>query len=157
MLITVDYLKAIKQAELAALLGISDRRIQQLHGEGLPRSGSGRGCTYDWGQILPWHIGRISGSSSGADARLTHRERLNKAKADDAELDLAVKLGQLLPSEKVREQWAEECAAMRARLLSIPSTAALKIDGDMDQAQREGIIRKEIFEALEMLSGGKND
>lgn len=88
---------------------------------------------------------------------MTHRERLNKAKADDAELDLAVKLGQLLPSEKVREQWAEECAAMRARLLSIPSTAALKIDGDMDQAQREGIIRKEIFEALEMLSGGKND
>ena len=42
---------------------------------------------------------------------------------------------------------------MRGRLLSIPSTAALKIDSTMTQIQREEIIRREIYEALTSLSG----
>jgi len=154
-MITKNYLKTLKQIEVAALLDLSERRIQQLHFEGLPRNGTGRGGVYDWTEVLAWHDGVISGSKGDED--LSHGERLKKVKADEAELDLAVKLKTLLVASDVRETWANECAAMRARLLSIPSTAAVKIDPSHTQAQREEIIRKEIYEALESLSGGGRD
>jgi phage terminase Nu1 subunit (DNA packaging protein) len=150
-MITKDYLKSLKQTEVAALLDLSERRIQQLHSEGLPRNGTGRGGLYVWDAVLAWHMGRISGS--GSEEPLNHGDRLKKVKADDAELDLAVKLGTLMEVNKVRESWANQCAAMRGRLLSIPSTAAVKIDPSHTQAQREEIIRKDIYEALENLAG----
>ena len=46
---------------------------------------------------------------------------------------------------------------MRARLLSIPSTAALRINATHTQAQREAIIRADIYEALESLKGELHD
>lgn len=147
-------LNELKQADVMALLGRTDRTIQLWHGKGLPRNGEGRGCTYVWADVLAWYVAFVSGSQGG---ELSHSERLKKVQADDKELDLAVKRGQLLLAEDVRTVWANECAAMRARLLSIPATAALKIDPSHTQAQREAIIRRDIHEALESLSGGRDE
>jgi phage terminase Nu1 subunit (DNA packaging protein) len=153
-MITKESLKSLKQAEVLALLGISERRIQQLHGEGLPRNGEGRGVTYVWDQVLAWRDARLSGSQEAASGRISHGERLKKIKADDAELDLELKLKTLMVAAKVRVAWASSKAATRARLLSLPSTVALKIDPSHTQAQREEIIREDVYEALGLLAGG---
>jgi phage terminase Nu1 subunit (DNA packaging protein) len=60
--------------------------------------------------------------------------RLQKTQADDAELDFSLKQGQLMETSKVRLSSASECASMRARLQSIPSTAAFKFTPTMTQA-----------------------
>ena len=151
-MITKTYLQALKQAELAALLGVSDRWIRKLTDEGLPGTGVGPGRTYDWQAVLAWRDRRSSGSND--PAQLSHADRLKKVQADDAELDLAVKQKTLMEASRVREVWSKSKAAVRARLLSIPSTAAVRIDPSHTQAQREVIIRKDIYEALELLAGG---
>ena len=152
-MITKDSLKSLKQVEVAALLGYTERRIQQLHAEGLPRNGSGRGGVYAWTEVLAWRDALISGSNRPKGENGSHSERLKSAQADMAELEYETKVGTLVESSKVRATWANECAAMRARMLSIPSTAAIKIDSTMTQVQREEIIRAEIYEALSSLSG----
>ena len=152
------YLKSLKQTEVAALLDLSERRIQQLHGDGLPRNGSGRGGAYDWLSVWGWWQARISCSfGTGGAENNSQGERLKRIQADDAELDLELKKKTLMEAAKVRAVWATECAAMRARLLSIPSTAALRIDPSHTQAQREAIIRQDIYEALESLKGELHD
>jgi phage terminase Nu1 subunit (DNA packaging protein) len=153
-MIDKTYLKSLKQTEVAALLDLSERRIQQLHGDGLPRNGSGRGGAYDWTKVRGWWETRISCSFAGGGAGvMSHGERLKKIQADDAELDLALKLKTLVRADLVREVYANELASMRARLLSIPATAAMRINDTHTQAQREAIIRKDIYEALTSLTG----
>lgn len=143
-------LNRLSQAELSYLWEISTRTIQRKPECESLRHGSGQGCYYVWSECRAWEKAQLS-QARGED--LDHGERLKKVKADDAEVDFAVKMGTLLESSKVRETWANECAAMRARLLSIPASAALKIDPTMTQTQREEIIRRDICEALESLTG----
>jgi terminase small subunit / prophage DNA-packing protein len=146
-------LESLKQIDLARFFNKNERTIQRWHEQGLPRHGEGKGCYYVWAEVLPWYVAFVSGSTGGDSENMSHKNRLEKVKADDAELDFAVKRGTLLVATKVREQWANECAAMRGRLLSIPAMAALKIDASHSQAQREEIIRRDIYEALENLKG----
>lgn len=114
------------------------------------RHGSGQDGHYVWDECRPIRDAHLT---QGKGAELSHADRLKKVKADDAELDLAVKQKSLVEASKVRDVWASECAAMRARLLSIPTTAAVVISPTMTQGQREAVIRKAIYEALESLSG----
>jgi len=125
-MITKESLKSLKQSELMALLGLSDRRIQQLHGEGLPRNGAGRGVTYDWQAVRTWEMDRVAGSGKDGDP-LTDKQRKDRAEADMAEMDRDLQAGQLMETGAVRQTWSEECANMRARLLSIPSKAAVRL------------------------------
>ena len=149
-------LTAMKQLDLARLFGKNERTIQRWGEAGLPRHGEGRGCTYVWSEVLEWWAKNVA-QVGPTDDTLTHKERLTKAQADKAELELALQYGTLLEASRVADTWAEECAAMRSRLLSIPSAAALKIDSSHGQAQREAIIREEVYEALEALSGDRRD
>ena len=149
-MITKEYLQALKQAELMALLGLSDRRIQQLHAEGLPRNGAGRGVTYDWASVRAWETNRIAGSFEGEES---DKARKLRAEADMAEMERDLQNGTLLQAEDVRKTWCGELANMRARLLSIPSKAAVRIEDGMALPVREDLIRDEIYEALEELSG----
>lgn len=152
-MITKDGLKSIKQIEVAALLGLTERRIQQLYGEGLPRNGEGRGTTHDWYAVLPWHLARISGSKPGQEP-VTDRARRERAEADLAEMDRDRKAGVLLDAAQVERIWSEQCANMRAKLLSLPAKVAVRIDDGMSLAVREELLRDAIHEALAELSEG---
>lgn len=145
-------LNRLSQTQVAELWGCSTRTIQRLPELPTLRHGSGQDAYYVWSECRAVRDAHLT---QGAGGELSHGDRLKKIKADDAELDLALKQGSLADAVKVREVWACECAAMRARLLSIPATAAVKISPSMTQAQREGIIREDIYEALESLSGAR--
>lgn len=143
-------LDRLSQTELATLWGCSTRTIQRLPELPTLRHGVGQDAYYVWAEFLAAQKGRMS---QGGPATLSHSERLKKIQADDQELDLEVKKKTLLVAKKVRVVWANECASMRARLLSIPHTAAVQIDSTHSQAERMSIIRQEIHEALESLKG----
>lgn len=144
-------LNHLTQPELALLWEVSTRTIQRKPEAEPLRHGSGQGCYYVWSECRAFEKAQMSQARDGGE---DHGERLKKVKADEAEVNFAVKMGSLLVATDVRETWANECAAMRARLLSIPASAALKIDPHMTQAQREDVIRRDIYEALESLAAG---
>jgi phage terminase Nu1 subunit (DNA packaging protein) len=150
----INNLDHLSQTELALLWGVSTRTIQRLPELPSLRHGSGHDSYYVWSEFLALQKSRMSQGGAG---NLSHADRLKKIQADDAELDLEVKKKTILPADPVRRVWANECAAMRARLLSIPSTAAMRINSTHSQAQREGIIRKDIYEALDCLKGESLD
>lgn len=150
-MITKDSLSTLKQVEIAALLGLTERRIQQLHAEGLPRNGEGRGGVYVWPSVLAWWTDRISGSREGGDE--SSKSRKEAAEADMAEMKRDALAGTLLDAEDVRTTWAEALANMRAKMLTMPSKGAVQMEDGQTLAEREAILQAVVDEALAELAG----
>ena len=150
-MITKDSLSTLKQVKIAALLGLTERRIQQLHAEGLPRNGEGRGGVYVWPSVLARWTDRISGSREGGEE--SNKARKEAADADMAEMKRDALAWTLLDAEDVRTTWAEALANIRAMLLSLPAKAAVQIEDGQTLAEREDLIRDVIHEALAELVG----
>lgn len=148
-MITKTYLKTLKQSEVSALLRCADRTVMRWHDEGLPRTGNGRGTTYNWAEVCEWQDSLEEKNGGNPD----DRARKLCAEADIAEMERDAMAGKYLLVSDVRKEWATAIGNCRARLLSIPAKAALRIEDGMNVAQREAVVRDEIYEALTELSG----
>lgn len=80
------------------------------------------------------------------------RARLDCARADLAELDLAQKRGNLLDASVVSETWSHQVLIAKGRLLAIPNRLAPIVVGMGDMREIELAIRDEIYSALTELS-----
>ena len=91
------------------------------------------------------------------DFELSAKARLEKAKADMAELNFKQAEGQLIEIDKLADQLDEITQTIRARLLNIPAKAATLLVGEDDPdivfEQVEGLIH----EALTELADGDID
>ena len=143
-------LNKLQQVDLAALFGVTDRTVRNWDFEGLPGNGEGRGRYYVWPEVLAWYLARNSGSGTGEDP--TARERKDMAEAELAELKLGQLRGTLLQVEDVRATWSEVLGRVRAKLLSIPPKAAVRLGDGLTAAQRQEVIQQEVDEALAELS-----
>ena len=111
-MITLEYLRTLKQVEVTALLNKSTRRIQQLHAEGLPRNGEGPTGYYVWTDVLAWRDAQISRpKSAGEEKALNDKERLQKAEADLAEMKRDRMEGSLLDAEEAAADGVVRCGA----------------------------------------------
>jgi phage terminase Nu1 subunit (DNA packaging protein) len=152
---TVSSQIEVDQSTFAALIGKTPQTVRDWTAEGMPGvrkpvHPDGRvmrnATLVNLLQAIPWVI------STKLNASADDRARLRRIQADAAELDLLVKQGTLILVSDVQATWSTECAAMRARLLSLPSTAAAKIGSTMTLTQRQAVIRDEVHEALTCLS-----
>ena len=107
---------------------------------------------YDWSLVRAWEKNRATGSGR-SDSGLSDRQRRERAEADLAEMERDKAAGVLIVAEDARKVWGEQCANMRARLLSLPATAATRIEDGMTVAVREETLRSLVAEALAELSG----
>ena len=96
--------------------------------------------------------GRTAGTAS---------ERYGKARADKEEalarlrqLEVAVKTGELLPADGVRETWAGHMATVRAHLLGLPARLGPLVAG-LEPRAAEDELRLAIEEALQVISDGR--
>ena len=143
---------------ICKLLDLTPRRVQQLTNESvIIKSGHGK---YDLVRSVRGYIAylrtksiRLESSGDGAIDGAAEKARLDKARADLAELDLAVKEGRLVPSEQIEEAWGSIATAIRTRLLSIPSSVVPRINSKMTTVQIESVIREQIDDALNAISG----
>lgn len=137
----------VKAPVMAAIVGMTERRLQQLANEGMPREGREgyplAGCV-QW--IIEYWRKRATQTPLG-DAR---RRKL-EADAAAAEIDLAVKRGAVADVAAIARVHGEACARIRTRLLAIPSKTAPQIHRLKTVPQVEAAIRREIVEALEEL------
>jgi len=87
--------------EVAAFLGVSERRVQQLVKKGMPRTqlaGKPVRFTYDLRAIVAWRLDSMASGDKKSDS--DNLERLRNAKARREELSLAKDLKAVIPREQ---------------------------------------------------------
>jgi phage terminase Nu1 subunit (DNA packaging protein) len=138
--------------QMAELLGLTPRRIQQLAEEGvIVKSSRGK---YVAAESIQNYIQFQSESGGGAsevdyfDERALH-ERVKRRKA---ELELAVMEGDLHRSDDVRLVMNDMIVTFRSRILAMPSKLAPQMLGQSELPVVLDLLTKEVKEAASELS-----
>lgn len=110
--------QVVSTSDLAALLALSERRIEQLVQEGvIPKAGPGR---YRLGDVVPTLFRKAR-----EDARTTtasnKQGRLAEAKAREVELRIAEKQRELVPIEEAVGAVDAVCGMIRTELSGLPA------------------------------------
>jgi phage terminase Nu1 subunit (DNA packaging protein) len=123
-------------SEVAELVGVSKTAVSKWSLE--PAGERGRAKVYDAREVVAYLRQRDSGRHTEYSQA---RAAWMKARAEQAQLDLAVRAGQLAELDQVKAVWAELVGAARSRFLALPHRAGLLV----------GLTEKEIFVALKEL------
>jgi phage terminase Nu1 subunit (DNA packaging protein) len=108
------------QAQLAALLGITQQRVSQFIQKGVLTRGA---PLTQWVRELYHHQARIIAqheSRTGLDL-IEERARLSARMAEKLEIEIAAKKGELLPVPSVVQTLNHRNSALRSKLLALPS------------------------------------
>lgn len=145
-------------AAIAKLLLLTERRVQQLHKEGIiPRSDRGR---YELVPSVQGYIRYLQDRAvpQGMSTGDLHEEkaRLTRAQADIAELGLRERAGELVQADEAVLAWEQMLTNCKNKLLSIPSKAAPILAAEGDPAVVQNEIDDFIREALDELQAGES-
>jgi len=137
---------------IAALLKLSERRVQQLVKEDvLPRPIKGVyepiGCVHGYIEYLKRLI------AGGGELSLTdERTRLTKFQADLAELQYKKANGELIDSKLASSVWGEIVAAIRQKLLGLPTRLAPILSTSQSIPEFRDVLEKAVYEVLNELT-----
>lgn len=141
--------KHLSATELADLTGKSRSKVREaLVGAGLPSINGPRNTRlFDSAEAL-----RVLFGGSGALNPAAEQARLNAAKADLAEIELAQKRRETVPLADVIAHLATSDSIIKQRVLSVPARAAPTVISCTDVRAAEDAIREELHKALDDLS-----
>jgi phage terminase Nu1 subunit (DNA packaging protein) len=139
--------------EIAAALGLTDRRVQQLVNVGMPRVAHGK---YDLLQVLKWWYLRAMAAEQKqveekTDGLSIEQERLTRARADREELELSKARGDLIPMQVYRDRMASHIVTARIHLLSMPARVVPALEG-RNRRQMEDRLIDEVHTVLRSLA-----
>ena len=139
---------ALTQQQVAALRGVTDRRLRQLHeeGSGPPRMATGE---YDEAEVGRW-LRAVAAEQAGTYNYEAERARLTHEQANKVALEVAELRGDLVRCSEVGPYWSDMVAGMRARLVALPSKlsaliADVIVRGKL-QAQSEALVHEALAE-----------
>lgn len=142
----------LKTAQLAALLGLTTRRVNQLAEEGVVvRAGHGE---FDGPASVQAYVERERNRGKDQEGKIDkEREeaRLKKEQADTQELKNAKLRKELLPVEEVTRVWSEQISSVRSGLLSVVPRVRQRLSLSPEDAVE---IDKEIRDAMTKLADG---
>ena len=140
----------MKISDAAKLIDISERRFRELiDNDVITRSAR---SAYTAAIFVPEYCRHLRKRATGRPSLDgDSRKRLDAARADLAELELAEKTRELIPVQEMADGINVMVSNMKARLVAIPSKTAPLISPDAP-ARTEKIIREQIYEALDELS-----
>jgi phage terminase Nu1 subunit (DNA packaging protein) len=150
----MDHLKiSITVGEFAQLVGLSVRRIQQLSDEGIiPKDERGK---YVISEAIPAFINHqrsMIEKKGDVDYERARAQKM-RAMAEIAEIELAVKKGELVRVEIISEQIKKEYGYVREKLLAIPSKISLQLCGITEPGDIQKKLDKSINDALSDMQG----
>ncbi|GEM_PF-982722 len=148
------------QTEIAKHLDLSVRKVRDLMADDvIPKDGDLDACRVAYIRNLREKAAGRSMSGSGSGDYETEKLRLTKAQADNEEqkaeksrLEVEAMRARLLDADRVLQMWTGMTAAMRAKMLAIPSKGASLVMAADSQVEREGILRSLVYEALNELA-----
>lgn len=142
----------LKTAELALLLGLTSRRVNQLAEDGVTvRAGHGE---FDGPQSVQNYVASVANRAKDGEAAIDkEREeaRLKKEQADHFEFKNAKLRKELLPIDEVSRVWSEQIAEVRSGMLAVVSRVSQRLSLSPEDAVE---IDKEIREAMTKLADG---
>lgn len=138
--------------QLQHLFSVSNFTICDWVKRGMPKEAHG---VYDFGKVLPWWLENIYASAQETETTKDSRERYWAAKAEDMELIVSKRKGDLIPREKVVADQVQAASDLRQTLLAFPSRMApiLVNKPTLDIAE---LIKVEVFRMLENFCRNKN-
>lgn len=142
----------LKTAQVALLLGLTTRRINQLAEEGImTRLGHGE---FDGAASIQNYIAHVSNRAKDKEVAIDkEREeaRLKKEQADNVELKNAKLRKELLPIEEVSRVWSEQISSIRSGLLAVVSRVRQRTSLSAEDAV---VLDEEIRDAMTKLADG---
>lgn len=122
----------LTRRELAERLEVHMQTVTKWERDGMPiavRGAKGRASYYDEAEVRAWRQLRDESArgAGGATDLQADRARKERAQAALAEQAYQIRMRDLLPREEVEQAWAAEVAAVRARLLALPTTLADRV------------------------------
>ena len=114
----------VNQRELSRVLSLDPRHVRRLDEKGLPSTLTSDGSRlYDLTTAVPWYISNLKNRLKNTEKEQAEiRER--KAKAAMAELELAERVGALVPVEYVEETLGPVLEDVRAKVVNLPGRVA---------------------------------
>jgi len=134
---------------IAAVLGLTTRRVRVLIQLGMPKVKRGR---YNLADCVQWYVNYRVKAASHASRMDNARLRKLRAEAKEKELKISTMEEKLIPVDEVVKTWSNITAAMKAKLLAIPTKAAPMILSITTQAEAQDILKSHIYEALDELT-----
>ena len=141
----------MKIPDAAKLIDISERRFRELiGGDVITRASRG---AYEPATFVPEYCRHLRKRASGrpsldGDAR----KRLDAARADLAELELAEKNRELIPLNLIEEHLTKMFATIRQKFLSLPTKTAPMLHAKKTVHRVQKYLEKEIHEILQELA-----
>ncbi|MGE4337388.1 MAG: hypothetical protein AB7E55_15600 [Pigmentiphaga sp.] len=136
----------VTDAQLAALAGVTPRRIRQLAEAGtLTRVARNR---FVLGDAFAALVEEMAGGDKASELTA---ERVRKLRADAslAELELAKAKGEVSTIEDFEAVWNQACGIIRANMLQVPRRVVSSLIGETDEARFKQVLTDEITLALE--------
>ena len=149
---STEHVYQVDVEDLAYLVGLTARRVQQLEVEGvIEKLEHGKydliECTR---AIVDARVRKASGSAA-SEAEKKQRTRLTRAKADIAELNRRELAGELVRVDVQRRNLDQLAREVRSNLETIPDRNAGILAGETDRGKVHQLLAGEIRQALEQL------
>ena len=149
----------VNKRQLADIVGVTEQALTNWQKEGLPVAAyadkNGLANEYDTVAVIRWMFQRELERLN----KEKPRDRLDRVKAELAELERDEKLGQLAPAEMFERAWGDHVLAARTEFLTMPEQLAAELTATSGVEIDPDTIAAYINRALEKLSnyGAEND
>lgn len=151
----------VSTTELARVLGLSARRIQQMAQDGtVPPATRGRFRLID---SVQRYITFITGNQLSEDEKKLEKSRrmaevhIKAAKATVAKLEASELQGKMHRSEDVEAVTEDMANTLRSLLLALPGRLAVDVTNSRNAAEASEIIRNAVHEIMEEMSQYRYD
>jgi len=144
----VEFPEIVNGATLAHLLGVTEKRVQQLVIEGaIDRAGKGK---YETVACIRGYIATLKTEKKGVGLEIANADlRLKNLKADEQEMANREQAGELARKEDYAFTWSQLVIACKSILLALPQMWRVQAGLSPEQAK---VCRAGILGALEELS-----
>lgn len=150
--------KEVSSTELAAVLGVTVRRVQQMAQDGtIPPVRRGRFLLCDSVQRYLNFLLRDKEQSQSGLEKETAETEIKKAKAVIAKLEAEELQGKMHRSEDVAAMTEDLIYAIRGMLVALPGRLAVDVSAAGSPAEAAEVIRREVFKVMQELTGYRYD
>lgn len=153
MVIKFDPNQAVSTTELAAVLGLTARRVQQLAQDGILNAEE-RGA-YPLAESVQAYIEQRTREKAAGSAELEKLEaetKIKKAKAVIAELEAQELQGKMHRAEDVEAAINDLVGAVRNTMVALPGRLAVDAANASKPLEASEVIRREVNKAMDELS-----
>ncbi len=141
----IKFPESVTGKELAEFLGVEYRRLRYFAEQGMPKK---RYARFDPEECLRWYIKHLREAAASSDQLKASQIRMNNARADMTELDVAMKKKDLMPTEDVSAMITKILSTLKIQMLTMSSSITYELASEEKPAVIKKIIDDKAREVL---------